>query len=179
MQKTAPSMPPRPKPASGPMRSPAFSMAQRIKSEQGAEQAGRYLMAMEPYLAPAERAHIAEQLGVKLPTASAQATPPPPMQPPALPPVQTPAQSPVPSAPPMQNNAPFASGANPLAALGNLGRQGVPMQMLQMLSALGGGNNGGVGALGGGLGNLGNIAQLAQLAQSIGPLLGGLPGGKR
>ena len=46
--------------------SPALAMAKRIRSEQGQERARQYLNAMEPFLAPAERAHIAQQLGVSL-----------------------------------------------------------------------------------------------------------------
>ncbi len=47
--------------------SPALVMACRIRSEQGVERTRQYLMAMEPYIAPAERAHIAQQLGIQLP----------------------------------------------------------------------------------------------------------------
>lgn len=57
-----------------PHMSPAYIMAARIRNEQGRERAGEYLAAMEPFLAPGERAHIAAQLGVPL------------MQPPAAPP---------------------------------------------------------------------------------------------
>ena len=35
--------------------SPALVMARRIRNEQGQERARQYLMAMEPFLAPAER----------------------------------------------------------------------------------------------------------------------------
>ena len=52
--------------------SPALTMARRIRNEQGQERAKQYLMAMEPFLAPAERAHIAEQLGVPLPARPVQ-----------------------------------------------------------------------------------------------------------
>lgn len=55
--------------------SPAFTMASRIKREQGAGRAAEYLAAMEPYLAPAERAHIASQLNLP-----SYAPPPPPVQ---------------------------------------------------------------------------------------------------
>lgn len=47
--------------------SPALMMGRRIRAEQGAERAQQYLAAMEPFVAPAERAHIAQQLGVQLP----------------------------------------------------------------------------------------------------------------
>ena len=55
--------------------SPALTMARRIRNEQGQERAKQYLMAMEPFLAPAERAHIAEQLGVPLPARPVQQRP--------------------------------------------------------------------------------------------------------
>ncbi|HWS30669.1 MAG TPA: hypothetical protein VN512_11260 [Clostridia bacterium] len=48
--------------------SPALVMGRRIRAEQGVERARQYLMAMEPFVAPAERAHIAQQLGIQLPT---------------------------------------------------------------------------------------------------------------
>jgi hypothetical protein len=47
--------------------SPALVMGRRIRAEQGVERARQYLMAMEPFVAPAERAHIAQQLGIQLP----------------------------------------------------------------------------------------------------------------
>jgi hypothetical protein len=52
---------------SGMNNSPAYHMASRIRAEQGNERAAQYLGAMEPFIAPAERAHIAEKLGLRLP----------------------------------------------------------------------------------------------------------------
>ena len=46
--------------------SPAYSLALRIKTEQGPNQAAEFLAAMEPFIAPAERIHIADQLGLPL-----------------------------------------------------------------------------------------------------------------
>lgn len=47
--------------------SPALQLAERIRNEQGRERVQQFLLAMEPFLAPAERSHIAEKLGVQLP----------------------------------------------------------------------------------------------------------------
>ena len=49
--------------------SPALLMARRIRGEQGIEQLKRFLEAMEPFVAPAERRMIAESMGIKLRTA--------------------------------------------------------------------------------------------------------------
>lgn len=160
MQRMPPNIPPRQSRDANPIpASPALNMARRIRSEQGAEQARQYLMDMEPYLAPAERNHIASQIGVNLPRQQQ-------------------------GQPVQHNQQQFPSGAqpggNPLAMLGGLGG-GNPMQLLQMLggglgggAANGGGTNGG-GAPGGmpGLGGIGNIMQMAQMMQTLGPLLGG------
>lgn len=40
--------------------SPAYTMASRIRNEQGRDRAAEYLGAMEPFLAPGEREHIAK-----------------------------------------------------------------------------------------------------------------------
>lgn len=77
MQRIAPNaMPPRksgtnqPCGGKGEEESPAYRMARRIQREQGPQRATQYLNAMEPFLAPAERAHIAERLGLRLSTPS-------------------------------------------------------------------------------------------------------------
>lgn len=44
--------------------SPAFLLALRIKNEQGTIKAAEFLLAMEPYLAPMERMHISNRLGL-------------------------------------------------------------------------------------------------------------------
>lgn len=51
---------------------PALLLARRIRREQGAEQVRRFLVAMEPFLAPNERMTIAEQLGIRLPQKAIQ-----------------------------------------------------------------------------------------------------------
>ncbi len=136
--------------------SPALTMARRIRNEQGQERAKQYLMAMEPFLAPAERAHIAEQLGVPLPAR----------------PVQQPAPGPS-SAPPFgqhpQQQAPFSgmpfgqAGGMPFMGKGGMNN---PLQMVQMLSGLGGmGKKAGAPA-GNGMGDP------MMLAQMLGSMMG-------
>ena len=136
--------------------SPALTMARRIRNEQGQERAKQYLMAMEPFLAPAERAHIAEQLGVPLPAR----------------PVQQPAPGPSP-APPFdqqpQQQAPFSgmpfgqAGGMPFMGKGGMNN---PLQMVQMLSGLGGmGKKAGAPA-GNGMGDP------MMLAQMLGSMMG-------
>ena len=131
-------------------------MARRIRNEQGQERAKQYLMAMEPFLAPAERAHIAEQLGVPLPAR----------------PVQQPAPGPSP-APPFgqqpQQQAPFSgmpfgqAGGMPFMGKGGMNN---PLQMVQMLSGLGGmGKKAGAPA-GNGMGDP------MMLAQMLGSMMG-------
>lgn len=56
--------------------SPAYIMASRIRNEQGRDRAAEYLGAMEPFLAPGEREHIAKMLDIPLP--QRQYAPPPP-----------------------------------------------------------------------------------------------------
>ena len=171
-------MPPRPDMASH-RQSPALGMALRIRSEQGIEQAERYLAAMEPYLAPAERGYIARQLGVRLqprsePAGSAEHmySPGPvwaqdasergrmnaeaegfaPQNPFLEPDIggRAPFVSPVAGPPAPLNNA------NPFAAGGNNPMMGQLMQML-------GGMNGGLGGAGNGLGQMGQLAPLMQM----------------
>ncbi len=135
--------------------SPAYRMASRIRAEQGPERAAQYLRAMEPFLAPAERSHIAQQLGLRVPA------PPPPAQPPP----------PAVSSQPAFGGLPgFDGGAMPnMGNMGPLGNIGNIMQMMQLFQGLSGGGAGGNPA--GGLGG-GNPMQLAQM-------LGSLMGGKK
>ena len=136
--------------------SPALTMARRIRNEQGQERAKQYLMAMEPFLAPAERAHIAEQLGVPLPAR----------------PVQQPAPGPSPAPPFGQQppqQAPFSGmpfgqeGGMPFMGKGGMNN---PLQMVQMLSGLGGmGKKAGAPA-GNGMGDP------MMLAQMLGSMMG-------
>ena len=136
--------------------SPALTMARRIRNEQGQERAKQYLVAMEPFLAPAERAHIAEQLGVPLPAR----------------PVQQPAPGPSPAPPFGQQppqQAPFSgrpfgqAGGMPFMGKGGMNN---PLQMVQMLSGLGGmGKKAGAPA-GNGMGDP------MMLAQMLGSMMG-------
>ncbi len=97
----------------------ALQLARRIRNEQGAERARQYLIAMEPFLAPAERYHIADQLGIPVPRPSDGIMSPQPQ------PQSQPRQ-------PQNNNA--MNMAN-------------PMQLISMLQALNpkGGAGGGIG----------------------------------
>lgn len=159
MQRIAPNtLPPRgsggrPGGGGGQGESPAFRMASRIRTEQGADRAAQYLKAMEPFVAPAERAHIAQQLGLSMPP-----DPPPPQ----------PSQS-VGGAAPAQAMPPFGGGLPNLGPLGNLGglgnmgnlgNLGNIMQMVQLFQGLSGSGGGG------GPGN-GNPMQLAQMLGSL------------
>lgn len=47
--------------------SPAYTMAARIRNEQGRERAGEYLLAMQPFLAQGERDNIAASLDIPIP----------------------------------------------------------------------------------------------------------------
>lgn len=58
--------------------SPALMMAGRIRKEQGAERAAQYLEAMEPFIAPGERSHIAHVLGLPQPVETVRQNPAPP-----------------------------------------------------------------------------------------------------
>lgn len=136
MQRMAPqALPPRRQESAGGERSPAHMMANRIRMEQGPERAAQYLAAMEPYLAPGERTHIATALG--------------------LPIIQ-----PAPAQQPSGMNAGPLGGMNagPLGGmnLGGLQNLGGMMQMMQLL----GGMQGGGGAQGGGGGNPMQLAQM-------------------
>ena len=84
----------------------AMSLAQRIRNEQGRERAKQFLMAMEPFLAPMERQHIAEQIGVELPKSQAANYS-------------------------NAHSAPRAGGPD----MGGMGGMGNPMQLMQMLSS--------------------------------------------
>lgn len=48
-----------------PARSPAMAMTQKILSEQGEVQAGHFLYAIRPYVAPAELAFIEQRLNIQ------------------------------------------------------------------------------------------------------------------
>lgn len=114
--------------------SPAYTMASRIRNEQGRDRAAEYLGAMEPFLAPGEREHIAKMLDIPLPQRQ--------YAPPQYAPPQRPAQGP--------------------QAMPNLGGMGDTMQLMQLLSSLGGmGKSGGspLGQAGNGM----NPLMLAQL----------------
>jgi len=105
--------------------SPALVMGRRIRAEQGVERARQYLIAMEPFIAPAERAHIAQQLGIQLPMHQEQRHFEP-------------------------NNEPRDTGYSQptMPNFGNVNVNGIPnlagmgnnnlMQMMQMMNAFGG-----------------------------------------
>ena len=173
MQRIAPNaMPPRKSGANQPCggkgeeESPAYRMARRIQREQGPQRAAQYLNAMEPFLAPAERAHIAERLGLRLST---------PGNAPFTPPTHGPGeggscqgngtQGPKPNGPGMGG----APGMGPIPGFGGnrgfngLGSMGSLMQMMQMFQGLSGNGPGWNNAMGNPM----------QLAQMLGSLLGG------
>lgn len=139
-----------------PHMSPAYTMAARIRNEQGKERAAEYLAAMEPFLAPGERAHIAAQLGVPL----AQSAPPPADQ---GPPFQQQSQ------PFQQQGQPFQPQIPPIISqlVQNRGSMNDPMQMMQMLSGLRGMNGGEKGKTPD-MGGLNNTLMLAQLLGMMG-----------
>ncbi len=114
MQRTAPTSIPNRRQESG---SPALIMASRIRTEQGPEKAAQYLNAMEPFLAPGERTHIAYTLGLPLPQ--------PPQQ--SYGPVQQ-----------MPNNGP----AGLLGGIGNIGNIIQIMQLVNSLQGMQGGQGG-------------------------------------
>ncbi len=92
--------------------SPALQLAMRIRNEQGRERAAQFLLAMEPFLAPAERSHIAAKIGVSLPQ-------------------KQPAQQ--------RGNDPFSETHTPVQQMPFSQQRGSdPLQMMQMLSGLGG-----------------------------------------
>ena len=119
-------------------------MAARIRNEQGRERAGEYLAAMEPFLAPGERAHIAAQLGVPMVQRAPQPPPAPSFEPPpsaGLPPI-------------------FSQMTQQRGGMGDM------MQMMQMLQAFGG--MGGKGKDAGNMGNMGGMNNPLMLAQMLG-----------
>jgi len=124
--------------------SPAYTMASRIRNEQGRDRAAEYLGAMEPFLAPGEREHIAKMLDIPLPQRQ-YAPPPPQYAPPQYVPPQRPAQGP--------------------QAMPNMGGMGDTMQLMQL--SLGGMGKGGspLGQSGGGMNPL-------MLAQLLGNMMG-------
>lgn len=111
---------------------PALLLARRIRREQGAEQARRFLAAMEPFLAPNERMTIAEQLGIRLQTPN-----PPPKgnrrQPES---VQTPTS---PSEDPQTRQQNPQNGRN--NDFSNMAQQIQMLQMLSQMNGQGGGFN--------------------------------------
>ena len=123
--------------------SPALVMAKRIRAEQGAERARQYLMAMEPFVAPAERAHIAQQLGIQLPAHTER--PPEPHNAPQSEPAgfQLPnfgnVNNNIPNFGSVNNNIPNFGGANnAMPNFMGMGGNNNLMQMMQMMNALGG-----------------------------------------
>lgn len=144
----------------GSAESPAFRMASRIRTEQGADRAAQYLRAMEPFLAPAERAHIAQQLGLQIPPA-----PQPMPQAPAAPPANFPTG--LPNMGGMPNMAGMQNMGN-MSNMGSLGNLGNIMQMMQLFQGLSGGGFG--SGQGGGQGGMGGNPM--QLAQMLGNLMG-------
>ena len=106
MQRTAPTSLPHRRQESG---SPALTMASRIRAEQGPERAAQYLSAMEPFLAPGERTHIAYTLGLPIPQ-----------------PVQQGYSA------PQQAPGPFGTGGG----MGGLNNIGSIMQIMQLMNSM-------------------------------------------
>ncbi|MCE5234673.1 MAG: hypothetical protein ABFC62_03385 [Clostridiaceae bacterium] len=122
--------------------SPALMMGRRIRAEQGAERAQQYLAAMEPFVAPAERAHIAQQLGVQLPVrAERNKEPQPPPQGESF---QPPNFGGMPNFSGMPNFG--GGGMNGMPNFAGLGGGGnnlaQMMQMMNAFNAMGGGGKG-------------------------------------
>ncbi|MDO4568428.1 MAG: hypothetical protein Q4B99_05645 [Clostridia bacterium] len=65
-QGVVPKRPQNPVEPAGSEPSPALQLARRIRAEQGVGQLKRFLNAIEPFVAPAERQSIAESMGVRL-----------------------------------------------------------------------------------------------------------------
>ena len=105
--------------------SPAYTMASRIRNEQGRDRAAEYLGAMEPFLAPGEREHIAKMLDIPLPQRQ-YAPPPPQYAPPQYAPPQRPAQGPQ----AMPNLGGMGKGGSPL---GQSGGGMNPLMLAQLL----------------------------------------------
>ncbi len=131
--------------------SPAYIMAARIRNEQGHERAGEYLAAMEPFLAPGERQHIASQLGVPL---MQRPSPPPPQQ-----------QQQAPFAQFGQQIPPFFSQFSQQQT--NKGGMGDMMQMMQIMQALSGMNGSDKGKAND-MGGMNNPLMLMQLMNMMG-----------
>jgi len=150
MQKMPPNMPTRrnvPKtPYGGESASPALRMAQRIRDEQGPGRAREYLHAMEPYLAPAERSYIAEQMGIPLPQRKRE---PASLRPPG---------------PPSRAEPGTAASQSGQPPMGGGGPGNPPLQLLQLLSGMQGGANAAQG--------MGNMMQMAQMLQTLSPMFG-------
>ena len=98
--------------------SPAYTMAARIRNEQGRERAGEYLLAMQPFLAQGEREHIAASLDIPIP--------------------QRPQPQPQYSQPQQQgfSSAQFSPQFN-MPNSQPRGGMNAPLQLLQLLSGLG------------------------------------------
>lgn len=98
--------------------SPAYTMAARIRNEQGRERAGEYLLAMQPFLAQGERDHIAASLDIPIP--------------------QRPQPQPQYSQPQQQgfSSAQFSSQFN-MPNSQPRGGMNDPLQLMQLLSGLG------------------------------------------
>lgn len=173
MQRIAPNaMPPRKSGANQPCggkgeeESPAYRMARRIQREQGPQRAAQYLSAMEPFLAPAERAHIAERLGLRLPPSGNA---------PFTPPAHGPGEAGSCQGNGEQGHKPNSAGLGgspgmgPMPGFGGnrgfngLGDMGSLMQMMQMFQGLSGNGSGWNNSMGNPM----------QLAQMLGSLLGG------
>ncbi|HOG00501.1 MAG TPA: hypothetical protein PKW29_05255 [Clostridia bacterium] len=133
--------------------SPAYIMAARIRNEQGRERAGEYLAAMEPFLAPGERQHIASQLGVPL---VQRPNPPPPQQ------QQAPFSSSGPQMPPIFSQFAQQGGMGGMGGMGGKGGMNDMMQMIQLMQALGGMNGGDKGKASD-MGGMNNPLMLMQL----------------
>jgi hypothetical protein len=129
--------------------SPALQLARRIRYEQGTEQVRRYLSAIEPFIAPAERAAIAKQMGIQIVKAHSA-----PKEAESRPVIQQ--ESPD---EPSESYQPRQAGP----------ANSQQMQMMQMLAQLAGGGMPGLGNLGGAMNSSGglNPMLLAQLLSNF------------
>jgi hypothetical protein len=130
--------------------SPALQLARRIRYEQGTEQLRRYLSAIEPFIAPAERAAIAKQMGIQI--VKAQSSSPKEAQSQPVIRQEEPDD-------PHESYQPRQQGP----------ANSQQMQMLQMLAQLAGGGMPGLGNLGGAMNSNGglNPMLLAQLLSNF------------
>lgn len=128
----------RAQPQQGAQYSPAYIMASRIRNEQGRERAAEYLSAMEPFLAPGEREHIANMLDIPLKLRTPAA--------------YTPQQAAQPR--------PAQSAQAPMPGMGAMGDT---MQLMQLLGSLGGAGKSQPANAQGGI----NPLMLAQLLGSL------------